>query len=155
MVGLVLVACACGAPAASPVVVPQLQRAEAERIAVLADQIERAVMAGKAATALADVFRGQALEVLRAQDARLAERRLLIEERDVVSRLVFFDQHAAEGVLAVSGRHRLVASDDPNPPWASTMRQWWMRFAYESGGWWIIDQRDLPPDRWVSVPLSP
>jgi hypothetical protein len=32
-----------------------------------------------------------------------------------------------------------------------TARQWWLRFAYESGAWWVVGQQDLPPDRWFAT----
>ena len=31
------------------------------------------------------------------------------------------------------------------------VRQWWARLQYADGGWWVVDQEDLAPDRWRSV----
>jgi hypothetical protein len=28
------------------------------------------------------------------------------------------------------------------------VRQWWARLQYADSTWWVVDQRDLPPDQW-------
>src|ERR1700716_4422631 len=69
---------------------PALGRARAERLAVQADDLARAAMAGSRA-ALASVFRDRALEALSAQAARLAERRMRMEGGAVPRPPVPFD----------------------------------------------------------------
>src|ERR1051326_7533345 len=94
-VGLLLAGCAM--PAALPAVRPVLARAEAERLALRADDLLSAALSGQNADPLADVFRGSTLTALRLQVARLAVRGVRIEERDPIRRLVAFDAMAAEG----------------------------------------------------------
>ena len=65
--------------------------------------------------------------------------------------LVHWDPGALEAVLQVASQRRLVTSEGPNPGWAATVRQWWVRFEFAGGRWWVADQRDLPPDAWRPV----
>jgi hypothetical protein len=130
---------------------PALDRARAEVLAVQADDLVRAAMAGSAA-ALASVFRDRALEMLTAQAERLAERRMRIEERAMTRRVVHIDLVGLEVVLAVTAQRRVVTPDAVDPAWTSTARQWWLRLAFGSARWWVIDEQDLPPDQWFAAP---
>src|ERR1700716_2198518 len=104
---LAAITTACASATAPVTVAPALDRARAERLAVQADDLARAAKAGSRA-ALASVFRDRALEALSAQAARLAERRMRMEERAVTRTLVHFDDLGREVVLAVTARRRLV-----------------------------------------------
>ena len=153
MVVALAVACAgCAGPPAGTAAAPSLARTAAERVAMAADQALRAAMAGTDETSLVGIFRDPALAILRVQAHRLAERGVRIEDRNVVRQLVFFDARVLEAVLAVASQHRVVSPDEVDACWAAAARQWWMRFAFEAGAWWIIDQQDLPPDRWLVAP---
>lgn len=70
------------------------------------------------------------------------------EERSSSRELVFWDPVAYEAVLQVVAEHRLVSRDQPNPGWSATVRQWWARLENVDGVWKVVDQEDLPPDRW-------
>ena len=110
-----------------------------------AEDIKRS-SAGQAG--LAGVFRGRALQLLGAQAESLERRGIRVEERNASRTLVFWDARAAEAVLEVIVQRRIVSRDDPNPGWIATVRQWWARLQFAYGGWWIVDQQDLTPDRW-------
>jgi hypothetical protein len=56
--------------------------------------------------------------------------------------------NAGEAVLQVAAQVRLVSAEQPEPPWSSTLRQWWSRLAFHAGGWVVVDDRDLSPDQW-------
>lgn len=154
MVVALAVACAgcVGPPAGTAAAAPSLAQAAAERVAMAADQALRAAMAGTDPTSLAAIFRDPALATLRMQAHRLEKRGVRIEDRHVTRQLVFFDARDLEAVLAVESQHRVVSPDEADSGWAASARQWWMRFAFEAGAWWIIDQEDLPPDRWLVAP---
>jgi len=62
--------------------------------------------------------------------------------------LVSWDPHADEAVLQVVAQRRIVTSDQPDPAWAATVRQWWARLQHADGSWWVVEQQDLSPDRW-------
>ena len=70
------------------------------------------------------------------------------EERSSSRELVFWDPLAGEAVLQVVAERRLVSPDQPNPPWSSTAGQWWARLQNVGGSWLVVDDQDLPPDRW-------
>ena len=72
------------------------------------------------------------------------------EERGLSRDLVFWDPVAEEAVLQVVAQRRLVTQDQPDPPWSATVRQWWGRVRNVDGTWMVVDQEDLPPDRWRS-----
>ena len=147
---LTLLLAGCATPARLPVATrPFLSRDEAERLALRGDDLVRASLAGSGADQLPSVFRGRALTVLRLQVARLAERGVLVEERSVSRKLARFDAASAEAILAVSSEDRMTTRDEINAVWAATERQWWVRFAFDAGSWWIVEQQILPPDRWV------
>jgi hypothetical protein len=150
-VALALVCTGCFAPPAGPPAAPALDRAAAARLAMAADGALRSAMAGAAEADLTRFFREAALVALRSQADRLAQRGVRVEEMNVVSRLLFFDPHALEGVLAVESQHRLVTPDEAAVAWAAAFREWWVRFAFAAGAWWIVDQQDLPPDRWLAA----
>lgn len=59
-----------------------------------------------------------------------------------------WDPHADEAVLQVVAQRRIVTSDQPDPAWAATVRQWWARLQHADGSWWVVEQQDLSPDRW-------
>lgn len=149
---LTLLLAACAMPANVPTALkPQLSRDDAERIALQADDLLRSALAGNGADPLQSVFRGRALTTLRLQVARLTERGVHIEERSPSRRLARFDAVSDEGILAVSSEYRLTTRDETAPAWAATERQWWVHFGFEAGSWWIVDQQNLPPDRWVQT----
>ena len=147
---LALLLAGCATPAHLPVATkPYLSRDEAERLALKGDDLVRAALAGSGADQLPSVFRGRALTTLRLQVARLVERGVLIEERSVTRKLARFDPASGEAILAVSSEDRMTTRDEINAAWAATERQWWMRFELDAGSWWIVEQQNLPPDRWV------
>jgi hypothetical protein len=148
------VVCACSSDSASiashqP---PALTKGSVERLIVRADEIKREALFAHESTRLGDVFRRRALQVLGKQVHGMAVRGLSVEERDATGTLVYWDPRAYEAVLQVVARRRLVSSDQPNPIWAATIRQWWARFEYSDANWWIVDQDDLTPDRWRAAP---
>jgi hypothetical protein len=147
LVGLMAAACAEAAPAAK---VPLLDRARAEQVAMQADDLVRAAMAGSAA-ALASIFRDEALVTLTAQAERLAQRRMRVEQRAVARSVVHFDAPGLEVVLAVKAHTRVVTPDALDPPWTPTTRQWWLRLAFAAGRWWVVYERDLTPDQWFGA----
>jgi len=100
---------------------------------------------------LRSVFEGRALRVLGAQVGVMAARGVRVEETAVVVALVAWDPGAAEAVLQVASRRRLITLDEPDPAWSSSVRQWWSRLRYEAGAWWVVDEQDLGPDRWRPV----
>lgn len=147
---LTLLLAGCTMPAHVPAAIrPALARDDAERLAFKGDDLLRAALAGHGADPLGTVFRGKALTALRLQVARLTERGVQIDERSVSRRLARFDAVSGEGILAISSEYRLTTRDELNRPWAATERQWWMRFDFQAGSWWIVEQENLPPDRWV------
>lgn len=149
---LTLLLAACATPAHLPVAVkPHLSRDEGERIALEGDDLLRSALAGGGADRLPDVFRGRALTTLRLQVARLAERGVLIDERSVSRKLAHLDAASGEAILAVSSEYRLTTRDEINAAWAATERQWWLRIEFDAGSWWIVEQQNLPPDRWVQA----
>ncbi len=149
---LALLLAACATPAQLPSAVkPVLSRGEAERLAMKGDDLLRAALAGDGADPLPSVFRGRALTTLRLQVARLTERGVLIEERNVSRRLAQFEAGSGEAILAITSEYRMTTRAEINPRWAATERQWWMRFELEAGSWWIVEQQNLPPDRWVQT----
>jgi hypothetical protein len=128
---------------------PRLSQGDAERLMLRADDIKSSGPVG-----LDAVFRGRALQILEGQAERFESRGTRIEEQDTKRTLVFWDPIADEAVLQVIGRRRAVSRDDPNPRWAANIRQWWARLEYSNGTWWIVDQQDLPPDRWRTAPIN-
>ena len=142
-----VMAAACAEATASRTAVPPLDRVRAEQVALRADELVREAMAGSSAP-LASVFRDQALGTLSAQAERLASRRMHVEERAVTRRLVHFDGFSLEVVLAVTAQTRFVTPDATAPAWEQTARQWWLRLAYSSARWWVVEERDLAPEQW-------
>jgi hypothetical protein len=132
---------------------PVLSLDGVEQLALKADDARRAALADLQPVQLARTFRGRALQVLEGQVIKMGQRGLRLEERDSVRTLVFWDPRADEAVLQVVAQDRLVSPDQPDPTWAATARQWWLRLAYQGGSWWVVDQHDLTPDRWRS-PLT-
>ena len=151
VIGAVLLVCTCCAVGAQAVdsQAPPPTRTEVERLMLRADDIKRLSEAGM--PGLAEAFRGRALQVLQAQALGLGRRGQRAEERNAMRDLVHWDPSALEAVLQVTAQRRLVTSENPNPGWAATVRQWWVRFEFVGGRWWIADQRDLPPDAWRPV----
>ncbi len=130
---------------------PPLSRSGAEQLMLRADDIKRLTLDGRRTARLTDAFRGRALQMLEAQAQSFKGRALRMEELDSARTLVFWDPHADEAVLQVVAQRRLVTSDQPNPAWAATVRQWWARLQYADGSWWVVEQQDLSPDRWRPV----
>jgi hypothetical protein len=151
-IGAAVVICSCSGESARVVdPPPALGRGEVERLMLRADDSRREVFAAIEAASLQGVFRGPALRMLEAQVARMVLRGVRAEERNSSRTLVFWDPGANEAVLQVVGQGRLLTPDDPDPPWASTVRQWWARLGYATRTWWVVDQADLAPDRWRSM----
>jgi hypothetical protein len=142
---LICTCCAAGVQAGTPPASPPTLT-EAERVVLRADDIKRLSEAGR--PGLAEAFRGRALQVLQAQAQALGRRGQRFEERSAVRELVLWDPRSLEAVLQVTAQRRLVTPDDPDPSWAATVRQWWVRLELAGGRWWIADQRDLTPDAW-------
>ncbi|MDQ6722608.1 MAG: hypothetical protein M3003_17700 [Candidatus Dormibacteraeota bacterium] len=130
---------------------PPFSRSDAEQLMLRADDIKRLTLDGGWTARLTDAFRGRALQMLAAQAQSFKGRALRMEELDSARTLVFWDPHADEAVLQVVAQRRLVTSDQPNPAWAATVRQWWARLQYADGSWWVVEQQDLSPDRWRPV----
>jgi hypothetical protein len=116
-----------------------------------ADDIRRAALGAYSKAPLSEVFRGRALQIIEAQAQVFDRRGIRNEERNASRDLVFWDQPAGEAVLQVVAERRVVTSDEPDQPWSPTVRQWWARLQNADGTWWVIDQEDLPPDRWRLV----
>ncbi len=115
---------------------------------VRADELRREAFEVSASAALSKAFSGSALRTLESQSQNLAIRHLRVEERIESRVLVFWDPLADEAVLQVITEQRAVSTDDPNPPWSGTVRQWWARLQSVAGSWKVVEQEDLPPDRW-------
>jgi hypothetical protein len=148
--GVALLICACfsDGPRAVSAQAPTLTRNVAEQLMLRADDVKRSVLESKPTPLLAETFRGRALELLQAQAQALDRRGFQEQERNVERTLVFWDPGAGEAVLQVIAQRRIVTPDQPNPAWASTVRQWWARVVNTDGMWWVVDQEDLTPDRW-------
>ena len=154
-IGAALLICTCSADGAkTPTQLPPpLSSTGAEQVMLRADDIKR--LAGDGTAGLANAFRGRALQVLEAQAQSLDRRGMRVQERNTVRALAFWDPHALEAVLQVLAQRRVLTPDDPNPVWAATVGQWWARLQFADGTWWIVDQQDLTPDRWRSMPTDP
>ena len=155
----VVAALAIGACSADGASTPRPQPSPLGRIDVLqlllrADQIKHLAF-GAGTASLADAFGGRALQRLKSEIQ--SARRLAVreEERNATRTLVFWDPKAGEAVLQVVAERRLVTPDQPDPLWATTIRQWWARLQYADGAWCVVDQQDLAPDRWRRVAPSP
>lgn len=151
-----LVLCACAPRSTiSGHQLPSLSGADAEQLMLRADDIRRVALSDLSTDRLSEVFRGRALQVLEAQAQVLDRRGVRAEERSASRALVFWDQPAGEAVLQVVAERRVVTSDEPDQAWTATVRQWWARLQSADGTWWVIDQQDLPPDRWRSASTPP
>jgi len=141
---------ACNAPAGTSAAhrPPSLSRSEAEQLMLRADDVRRLAFELPGPTSLSGVFGGSALQRLQAQTQSLGLRGMREEERSSSRDLVFWDPAAREAVLQVVAERRLVTPDLPNPPWSGTVRQWWARLQNVAGSWKLVEQQDLPPDRW-------
>lgn len=141
---------ACDAPAATTAKPPaaSLSRSDAEKLMLQADDARRRALASPGAVTLSDAFGRSALQRLEAQSQTLAGRGMREEERSSSREVVFWDPGADEAVLQVVAERRLVTRDQPMPAWSSTIRQWWARLQNVDGSWKVVDQEDLPPDRW-------
>jgi hypothetical protein len=129
---------------------PAMATSDAEQLLVRADQLKGLALGG-ATVSLPDAFRGRALQRLEAEVQSAARLGLREEERNATRTLVFWDPRASEAVLQVVADRRVASPDRSNPAWATTFRQWWARLQFENGRWWVVDQQDLPPDRWRYV----
>jgi hypothetical protein len=133
---------------------PSLSREAAERVVLAADDARRRAFAEGQTEGLPAAFGARALRALQDQVARMRVRGMQLEESEAERRLVFWDARAAESVLQVMARQRLITPTQEHPPWQSTARQWWARLVYAGGSWLVADQQDLPPDRWRQDPGS-
>jgi hypothetical protein len=148
-----LVICGCFNNGASPAGVqpPLLSRNVAEQVMLQADDVKRSAFESRPASRLADAFRSRALQRLDAQSQAMIRRGWKVEERNMARTLVFWDPLAGEAVIQVTAQRRIVTPDELHPAWASTVWQWWARLQYAEGSWWVVDQRDLPPDQWYAA----
>lgn len=144
----VLFACAPSAATVANRQAPPMSRSDAERLMLRADDIKRSARDSPATARLSAVFAGPALQRLQAQAQAMVRRSVREEERNFTRTLIFWDPRAGEAVLQVVAESRLVTSDRPNASWAAIVRQWWARIEYSNGSWWVVDEADLPPDRW-------
>jgi hypothetical protein len=151
-----VVICACSSTGARTAnqQPPELGWTGAEQLMLLADDLKRAAFEDLRTAALADAFRGQALQMVEAQAQVTESRGLRVEERSLARTLVAWDPRADEAVLQIAAQRRIVTTDQPNPVWTATVRQWWARLAYADGTWWVVGQEDLTPDQWRPVPLG-
>jgi len=153
--GAALALLACNPPGATPVIhqAASLSRSDAEQLMLRADDARRLAFEFPGTTTLSDAFGSSTLQRLQAQSQSLALRGMREEERSSSRDLVFWDPVTYEAVLQVVAERRLVTPDQPNPGWSATVRQWWARLENLDGVWKVVDQEDLPPDRWR--PVSP
>ncbi len=144
LVAAVLLACGEPAPAG-----PGLTQAEALRLALRADDQRRLAFAEARAGSLGDYFSGPALAGAQRRVDSLAQRGQRLEERPRLRCLVHWRADGSpEVVLEVRGERRLAAPRQPDPPWASFVRQWWLRLGLVGGRWLVTADLELPPDRW-------
>jgi hypothetical protein len=131
-----------------------LSRDQVEQLMVRADDLRRQAFEFPDTANLANAFGGIALKRLRAQSESLVTRGMNWEERSPSHELVFWDPLAGEAVLQVVAEQRVISPDEPNPAWSATVRQWWARLQNVDGSWKVVDEEDLPPDRWRPGALS-
>ena len=141
---------ACGSTAAVPAVMaPVLPQAAAEKLMDSADAARSEALATAGSQRLAQVFRNPALKALTDRVDAMALRGLRLEEKSAVRSPVAFDPVGLDGILRVVAFDRLITPDQSDPAWSATVREVWSRFEYAGGRWWVADEKDLSPDRWV------
>lgn len=115
-----------------------------------ADAARRRALALADPTGLEAWFGGRALAALRERTTREARRGARLEDEPDQRRVVHVraDRRQGEGVVALRGRARLLLPGRPEPPWTGSVRQWWARLAASAGGWRVVEEQDLPPERW-------
>jgi hypothetical protein len=145
---LALLACNPAGPPSPSRQPAGLSRADAEQLMVRADEARRLAFESAGSATLSAVFGLSALQRLLAQSQNFGNRGMREEERASSRQLVFWDPVALEAVLQVVAERRLVTPDQPNPAWSATVRQWWARLQKVDGTWKVVDEEDLPPDRW-------
>ncbi|HEY2599602.1 MAG TPA: hypothetical protein VGJ79_14125 [Candidatus Dormibacteraeota bacterium] len=124
-----------------------LGRADAEQLILRADDLRRRAFELPGTSALSEAFGGPALTRLQAQSDSFRLRGLRMEERDSTRSLVYWSSISLEGVLQIAAERRMA----PNPQtqrWTETLRQWWVRVARVGDTWLVVDEGELPPDRW-------
>jgi hypothetical protein len=153
--GAAFVLLACDPPGATAAIhqAASLSRSDAEQVMLRADELRRLAFEFPDTTNLSEAFGRSALHRLQAQSRSLGMRGMHEEERSPSRDLVFWDPVAQEAVLQIVAERRLVTRDQPNSPWSATVRQWWARLQNVEGSWKVVDEEDLPPDRWR--PVSP
>jgi hypothetical protein len=147
--GILMCGCSASGAQTSDRVPQPLSRFSAEQLMLRADDIKRAAFASPGTAKLEEAFRGRALKLLNDQARSMTLRSLRLEEQASTRSLVFWDPGPGEAVLQVAAERRLLTPDQPDPAWAATVRQWWGRLQYADGSWWVVDQEELPPDRWL------
>ena len=152
-IGAVFALLACSSPGATTAShqPASLSRGDAEQLLLRADDLRRLAFEFPGPTTLSDAFGGPALVRLQAQSQSFGRRGIREEERSSSRDIVFWDPVAHEAVLQVVAERRLVTPDQPNAPWSATVRQWWARLQNLNGSWMIVEQDDLPLDRWRQV----
>jgi len=134
------------------VVAPTLQLPVAMQLLEAADAMRAEALATMTVSELLSVYRGAALKALQRRVQAMTMRGVRLEERSAVRVLVSLDASHEVGVLQVEAFDRLVTPDQPDPAWSATVRQVWSQLGYAQGRWWVLDQQDLSPDRWVPAP---
>ena len=146
-----LLACNPPGPTSATQQPARLSGADAEQLMLRADDARRLAFEFPGNTTLSDSFGRSALQRLQAQSQSLGLRGMREEERSSSRDIVFWDPVAHEAVLQVVAERRLVTPDQPDPSWSATVRQWWARLQNLNGSWMIVEQDDLPLDRWRQV----
>jgi hypothetical protein len=127
---------------------PALSRADAERLILRADDLRSRAFELPGTSALAETFGGPALTKLQAQSDSFLLRGLRIEQRNATRSLVYWSSISLEGVLEIAAERRIVSAAQATETWAGTLSQWWVRVAEVGGTWFVVDEGELPPDRW-------
>ena len=140
-----------GASAPQPAQPPVLAAAEAEDLLIRADDARSAALAGnQGGTQPTEAFAGPSLVSLTTRVRFLRQRGLRAEVEPQSRRLVHLAPNggSVEAVLEVKARERRLSAGAEPGKWAQTLRQWEVRISRLDGGWRIVEDHDLPPERW-------
>src|SRR5438067_3221536 len=145
---VVLFLAGCGPVSTPPL--PALQRIQAERVAIEADDVWRAALSGGDAARLGGVFGARALALAAARVAEMRRRGDRLEEKLLDRRLVHWSGGSGRGqaVLQVQAVQRLLSAASPAAAWTEVLRQWSLAIAWVARAWRVVAAAELPPDRW-------
>jgi hypothetical protein len=131
-------------------------RAVEELVAAADDALDQAQSDGQAGR-LEAVLGGESLARARRLLQERARRGERLEARSVDRRLVHWSRRGGEleAVLQVRAEERLTTTAESSAAWARILRQWWTRLSWSGGGWLVVDDQDLAPDRWYQPPGGP